>query len=375
VWIMRNRKLPAWLVISLAMVVLIGVLASGCYGARSVPVGWSGVAVADDALFLGSKDGKVVAVDASGSYLWDVSLGNSKITVAIYGTPAVGGDLVYVTSYIKEGNLAYGKVYAIDSKSKTLKWAYPREGYLDGPVVGGAVVAQDRVYFGAADGKVYALDADSGNEIWRFETGDKIWSTPSIKDDTVFIGSFDNKLYALNAADGSEKWAPFETEGAIACTPLVDGNTIYFGSFDRHFYAVDANDGSLIWRSDVEGGRWFWAKPVAYNGVIYAGCVDGKVYVLDARSGDEITPAIDLESLISSSPVLVDSSVIIATEDGPVYSLDTGNNQVKQLADVGGKVYAPLSTSNGNVYVYTQEGNLYTLDAQTGTRSILLSSE
>ena len=274
--------------------------------------------------------------------------------------------MVYVGSYVKEGNQIHGKFYAFSFGEDEPSWIYPRQEYFDGPVVGGAVVALGKVYFGCSDGKVYALDAATGDLAWDspFQTGDRIWSTPAIDNGTLYIGSCDKKLYALDATDGSKKWEPFEAEGAIVCTPLVYDNTIYIGSFDRHVYAVDATNGSLIWRSEVEAGSWFWASLVAYNNVIYAGCVDGKVYVLNAEDGSELIPAIDLGSLIRSSPVLVDSSVIIATEDGRIYSLDTSNNQIKELDDVGAVVYAPLSARDGVVYIHTQDQVVYALDVQ-----------
>jgi outer membrane protein assembly factor BamB len=374
-------KMIRKLFISLLVIVLVGGLATGC-ALGSQAAGWSGVIVADGALFLGSMEGKLVAIDvASHNRLWsDVTLETSEAatafgcaaastTVAVYGTPAVSGDLVYVCGY-------NGKIYAHTSSSGALRWVYPREGTLES-IAGGPVVAQGKVYLGDAGGKVYALDADTGDKEWEFETGDKIWSTPAIDGDTLYIGSFDKKLYAIEAAEGKKKWE-FETEGAITCTPLVYNNTIYFGSFDRYFYAVDATDGSLRWQSEVEAGSWFWAKPVVYNNTIYAGNLDGKVYIFNADNGSEVVDAIDLESPISSSPVLVDDAVIIASEEGKVYSLDTGTNQTRLLANVEEEIQAPLYASEGVVYLHTQESEtLYALNVQTGVTlwSLPLSSE
>jgi outer membrane protein assembly factor BamB len=301
----------------------------------------------------------------------------------VYGTPAVSEDLVYVGGY-------NGKIYAFgrDEFREEPKWVYPREGYLDGPIVGGLVVFQDKLYFGSADGKVYALDAADGFKEWDFETGDKIWSTPAIEGETLYIGSFDNKLYALDAITGKEKWEkPFETQGAIACTPLVYNDTVYFGSFDRYFYAVDATGGSLRWRSEVVAGNWFWAKPVVYNNTIYAGNTDGKIYVINAKTGVEVVAPIDLQSPISSSPVLAGSLVVVATEEGKVYSVDIETLPPRLLATLGEKINAPLLFSEVEVvpeevalvvYVHGQEPEtLYALNVETGVPlwSLPLSSK
>ena len=67
--------------------------------------------------------------------------------------------------------------------------------------------------------------------------------------------------------------------------------------------------------------------------------------------------------------------VIIAAENGVIYVLDTNNNQIRQLADVEEKIYAPLSYGEEVVYVHTQEGNLYEVDIQTGVTRKLYSIE
>ncbi len=375
--ILSGRKLL------LLVILLVGALAiSGCAPRGAQPKGWSGGTIANGTLFLGSMEGKLVAMDTSdGSRLWEVPFQTSRpsggfgfgctpggsTTVAIYGNPAISGELVYIGGY-------NGKIYAVNADSGAIKWQYPPEAedYLK-PIVGGAVVALDKVYFGGSDGKVYALDAATGGKKWEFEGEDTIWSTPAIVDDTLFIGSFDKKLYALNAADGSKKWE-FETGGAIVSTPVVYNNTIYFGSFDRHLYAVDATSGQQIWQfpeSEEAGsqpGNWFWAKSVVYDNTIYAGNLDGKVYILNTETGKERAGPIDLRSPISSSPVLVSKFVIIAIEEGIIYALDTDNNQVRQLADMEEKVYGPLSGGDGVVYIHTEKDGLYAVDVQSGAK-------
>ena len=375
-WI--KRLISGRLLLLLVMLALSGVTVFGCTPVGAQPKGWSGGAIADGTLFFGSMEGQVVAVNTSdGGRPWDpVTLETPTSTgllgctpvsslVVFYGTPAVAGDLIYVGGY-------NGKVYAINSSSGALRWVYPREGRL-GSIVGGPVVAFGKVYIGSSDGKVYALDAITGDWEWEFQTGNKIWSTPAIDGETLYIGSFDKKLYALNAIDGSEKWEPFETAGAIISTPVIYNNTIYFGSFDRHMYAVNVADGSLRWK--FPGGNWFWAKAVALNNTVYAPCLDGKVYALNAESGSKVTE-FDLGSSIPSSPVLVGSSIIVATEGGGVFSIDTGINQkrqlvnVRELADEDLTISSPLVTSEGIVYIHAQTKKhgslLYALNAQTG---------
>jgi outer membrane protein assembly factor BamB len=369
---------------------LVGITVFGCARTGAIPRGWSGAVVADSTLFLGSMEGQLVALNtANGVRVWpqDFTMKTSapaggfgcapgSTVVAIYGTPAVGGDLVYAGGYD-------GKIYALNTVSGDLRWVYPREGKLQA-IVGGPAVSQGKVYIASANRKVYALEATTGDKKWEFQTGDKIWSTPAVSGDTVYIGSFDKKLYALNAADGSKRWE-FATEGAIVSMPLVYNNTVYIGSFDRHLYALSAADGSLKWKSDFIAGKWFWAGAVSYNNTIYAPSLDGKVYVVDAQTGGKIAEPY-LGAPISSSPVIVGKLVIAVTEDGVVYALDTDNNQAGIIAtlktpnDKEEQINAPLSASDGVVYIHTQtkqHETVYAMTPETGEMlwSIPLASQ
>lgn len=48
---------------------------------------------------------------------------------------------------------------------------------------------------------MYALDAESGEETWAFETGYQVWSSPTVDNGSVFVGSGDGTLYALDAEE------------------------------------------------------------------------------------------------------------------------------------------------------------------------------
>jgi outer membrane protein assembly factor BamB len=387
-WFRYNKALLGKVLLLFLMVMLLvivgGLTGLGCIKGQQ-SLGWSGGVVADGTLFVGSKEGRLVRINiADGARQWSDPLTDSGSAggfgclgpagggcaaasgVAIYGTPAVAGGLVYIGGY-------NGRIYAYDSTSLEIRWVYPRESYLES-IIGGLVVAQGKVFFGCSDGRVYALDAETGNKEWEpFETGDKIWSTPAVSGDTVYIGSFDKKLYALNAADGSKRWE-FETEGAIAATPLVYNNMVYIGSFDRHLYTVDATTGKQIWQfpatdeGENKPGNWFWAKPVVHNSIIYAANLDGKIYILNAESGDEIVDAIDLGGPLSASPVVVNSSLIFASQQGVIYALDTGSKELRQLADIEKDVYGPLSASGGVAYIHTQDLTLHPVDANSGAK-------
>ncbi|MEE8413192.1 MAG: PQQ-binding-like beta-propeller repeat protein, partial [Dehalococcoidales bacterium] len=167
----------------LAILILGLVLASCRSGLGAIPRGWSGSVIDNGTLFIGSMDGNVVALDTTdGSLLWSAPLETEKTgggafgcapggatTVAIYGTPSVAGDLVYIGAY-------NGKIYAFNRVEfrEEPRWVYPRQDEAPASIIGGTVVDGDKLYFGSADGKVHALNAADGFKEWEFETGDKV---------------------------------------------------------------------------------------------------------------------------------------------------------------------------------------------------------
>jgi outer membrane protein assembly factor BamB len=369
----------------LVMLIAIGMLASGCVSGL-VPIGWSGGTVDDGTLFVGTQEGKLAAVGLTDDSLRFAPeklkatsqtglFGCSPVTgggcsggssgVAIYGSPVVYGDRVYIAGY-------NGKVYSYLKDSLQLDEAYPEQDNRD-PIVGGVTIYKDTVYFGCSDGKVYALDAENLLEQWTYETEDKIWATPTVIDDTVYIGSFDKKLYALNASDGTKKWE-FTSEGAIVARALVRDGTVYVGSFDRTFYALNASNGSVKWK--LSGENWFWAEPVLHDGKIFAGCLDNKVYVVNAGTGSRITE-LDLEGPLSSSPVIIGDTAVFATRAGVIYTIDTASHGLRKLADFEKDVNGPLTAYEDIVVIHTQEKTLERVNITNGAvlMSIALGSK
>jgi eukaryotic-like serine/threonine-protein kinase len=58
-------------------------------------------------------------------------------------------------------------------------------------------VVENTVYVGSEDGRIYAIDATSGQELWHVVTGAQIDSSPALANGILYVGSFDGKMYAI----------------------------------------------------------------------------------------------------------------------------------------------------------------------------------
>jgi len=117
---------------------------------------------------------------------------------------------------------------------------------------------------------VYALDSETGDVQWQFQTNDVVHSSPTIVNEMVFIGSDDGNVYAIDATTGSEQWQ-FATGDEVHSSPIVVDGTLFIGSMDRDpiggaVYAVDAgvsrsSEGSRV-NSGTLGHHNVWADGI-----------------------------------------------------------------------------------------------------------------
>jgi len=79
------------------------------------------------------------------------------------------------------------------------------------------------VYIGSDDTNLYAVDAVTGKEKWRFATGGWVLSSPSVADGIIYVGSNDKNLYAVGKTSSPLTTVP----AAISSTPVsLSGTTI-----------------------------------------------------------------------------------------------------------------------------------------------------
>ncbi|MBE0536034.1 MAG: PQQ-binding-like beta-propeller repeat protein [Phycisphaerae bacterium] len=168
--------------------------------------------------------------------------------------PTVGPD---GTIYVGFGDV----LYAVGADGQ-LRWKYETGAFVYScPAVDGA----GRVFFGSADGTVYALAGD-GSELWRFDVpgpgaiGGSVLQPPSIgKDGSVYVGGmYKSTLYALDPVDAGIRWqsqltAGGDAGGSFMAAPVVgpDGTLYVTMVDDPHLYALDPADGRVKWATNI----------------------------------------------------------------------------------------------------------------------------
>jgi outer membrane protein assembly factor BamB len=291
----------------------------------------------DGVIYFGGDDGNVYAVGAAdGRQRWKRATGGP-----VPSTPAIAGDTLYVGSYD-------GKFYALDARTGVPRWKFTTGGerrfearglhgfqprtqtiadafdvFLSSPVVAGG-----SVYFGSGDGHVYALDAASGEQKWKFRTGDVVHASPAYADGVLYFGSWDSYFYAVDAATGAERWRFHGGEDPVIhnqvgfqSSPAIVDGVVYTGCRDANLYAIDAATGREKWRFG-NAGSWVVTSPAVVNGKVIFGTSDSSLYhVLDAQSGKPLVKK-QGSAYMFSSPAVAGSTVYVGVLNGTLEARD-----------------------------------------------------
>jgi outer membrane protein assembly factor BamB len=332
----------------------------------------SSPALVDGTLFVGSSDGFLYALEAeTGRAVWRYDAESP-----IASSPAVANGVVLVGS--RDGVL-HG-VSASDGTPRwtletgpdlPLAWGYEGWDYLmSSPVLFGGLA-----YWGSGDGFIHAVDPQTGNQRWTFDTGGRVRSTPAISEGLLVVGNSDGFVFALDAESGSEQWR-FETAGAsmnsaeygfdrvqVSASPAISDGVIYLGSRDAYLYALDVRDGSVLWTFEEGGTSWIiTTSAVTSDRVFSARSGSGNIRAVDRENGTEIWN-FQAGAYVYSSPVVVGNTLYIGQGDGDFSALDIDSGEERWNYRTGAAVYSTPLVHEGRIYVGSDDGFLYAFSA------------
>lgn len=270
---------------------------------------------------IGGSDGKLYGVerapsppDAGADAGDDGGDGGFPLNRAIWSrplaptssSPAIGAD---GTIYI---GTADGKLVAVAGDGSATKWTATTNDTLGSSP---CLAADGTVYIGSSDRKLYAFTPD-GSPKWSFETGGPILGSPVVGgDETIYVGSSDGKLYAV-APDGKLRWT-YATGGPISGSPAVRGGVLYVGSDDKKLHAVATTTGTGTWTYATLGAV---ATPaIGADRTVYVGSADGNLYAI-LPSG-LLYFAVKAKGRIHSAPAISDDETLYVTTDTAILAI------------------------------------------------------
>lgn len=273
-------------------------------------IGWSsyGAGAVDILLSVNSGSGWLnvaSGVSDSGDYMWHLPnrLKSDQCLISVVPS-AADGNVVCINSGVFEIQRYHGpaslprrrgwrpKVMAkYGPEYGCVKWKFETEGPVTaGVTIGRKIDEQRRVYAACEDGKLYALDFDTGALLWSYDVGSALLgSAAEGHNRSVYVGSTDGKVYAIDK-EGKLQWS-HRTEEPVFSSPVVSAQgRIYVCSEDGTIYALRRN-GSESWKFETNGfgalgGAIFATPQIAGDGTVYvAGLYDPNLYALNPEDG------------------------------------------------------------------------------------------
>jgi len=321
---------------------------------------------------------------------------------------------------------ADGKLFAgadnflicIDALTGTTLWITPSTGYISF----GASYIDGKFIHGALDNNMHCWDADTGELLWTYNPGTwyGMWaSATGAAYGMVYEKNQDGYLYAINASTGELVWRTKGPGIGYSNTLVIADGKVYsqmgenqYRDFETGEWAYseyncyDAFTGELIWTMPMENGAPFNLECIAYGnlyvvpnkptpqeegvwtysigGEMSLGevwCISNEVtdwsmYHVDPEHSAEAAGPTNLalkwkfegDATIQSSPTLVDGVCYFGTHLGTIYAVDANTATELWSFKTEHWVKSTLAVVNGKVYTGADDGNVYCLNAATGAK-------
>ena len=314
-----------------------------------------GLAVQADHVFASGHGGMVAAFDLrSGRQLWD-----TDTRLPLGGGPAVHGNVLVVGA-------SNGHVVALNASDGKPLWNVA----LPGAVISSPAVSNDLVAVRTIDGTLHALSPKDGRELWETEQEMPPLSlrdaaTPVITGKMVISGFANGKLLAVNAQDGSQVWMATVSQphGRTAVERLSDvvGPAIVA---DSDVYVVGYH-GTVDMLALNSGQAWWSHKASSFRGLalgkraVYMTTEDGAVVALNRKNGAVMwrQPALRYRSL--TKPAVSNDAVVVADYQGYVHWLNKRTGAFEARAGTGGvRVTNPPIAVGNEVLVINDIGEI-----------------
>lgn len=311
------------------------------------------VAVAD-------PKGRVTLMDAeSGSQIWETAT-----RTPIAAGPTLGGGVVAVGT-------SDGQVLALETETGAVRWqTRVTSEVLSPPAIGAGIVAVRTV-----DGRLFGLDLKSGRRLWVFEKGVPLLSLrgtgdPVIAGELVITGFDGGRVVAVAARDGRQVWeariasargrSDLERMVDIDSAPVVTEDAVYAVAYRGQVAAIDPSSGKAFWQKDLSSSAGLAVDARS----VFVTDERSVVWGLDRFSGRVLWQQDRMKLRGLTAPVLAGRYVVVGDFEGYLHWLrrEDGELAARYRVDSAG-FYAAPEAASGVLYAYGRSGTVEALRA------------
>jgi len=187
---------------------------------------------------------------ATGNDVWEQHFDEQYLTFSL---PPLAKNHVYVMlDKSNDNHQRITRLIVLDSLNGKTIWEFNSD-FSHGDI--SYFINNEIVYIGAEDGYVFAIDSDTGRELWKTFTSD----FPSyfiLNEGTLIVAMEEDSLIGLDVKTGQEKWkTSLDTETIFPQGRYNDqeseirnhNDVLYLASEKPAIYAASSNNGEILW--------------------------------------------------------------------------------------------------------------------------------
>jgi outer membrane protein assembly factor BamB len=206
----------------------------------------------------------------------------------------------------------------------------------------------------------------AGSKAWSFATGSQVLARPGVAAGMVYVGSKDNYVYALGVATGRQAW---KTQvGWVLLAPQVVGEMLCLAIDTGEFSALRASSGTVVWQAQT-GVPAAFARPWAVSsGNVILCSASGPLQAYDVATGRQ-GRAYGSQDQVYRAVGAAGGIIYALDESGTLHAFNAGTGALlwnTMVATDGDIPSTSVVTGDGDIYIGTTGGTLYSVDARTG---------
>lgn len=205
-----------------------------------------------------------------------------------------------------------------------LKWEYKT----DDPLWASPIWSENCgcIYQVSMDHYLYAVNPENGDLVWKSEDlGGPIVNSPTLSDEgLIILSTFGNEVIALNEESHQVEWR-FQTSDWAWATPVIDGDQVYASDISGTFYTLDLQSGDLIWQIQPGGG--IYSSPLVQDGLIYFSTDTSSLVVVSEEGVVQRNQPI--EGKLYASPVGAGDKLLLAPSEAEYFLIALSESGVQ----------------------------------------------
>ncbi len=214
-------------------------------------------ALEDGVLYVPAADGRVVLIETEAGLVTSTIHTDDR---RIWGAPALRGGTIYI------GDLDNGQTVALDVTSGDRVW----EQEISGPTAADLVLDGELLLAGAFDQHLHALDVSNGGaERWAFQGKGWFLGRPVVGSGVIYAATMNGWVYAIDRETGAQIWA-VDIDGAqFRAAPVIQGGNLIVVARDGRVLSLGLENGNVAWEQDATNEGNVNANPLIIGTDIY----------------------------------------------------------------------------------------------------------